>query len=84
MESGTGITLQYDLGQVPARLWASFLASVKWRGQIEMVWGDPASCDLPGFFAAPLLPQEMTFKEKDTVRNINGKTQSQKSLFFKS
>lgn len=58
MESGTGITLQYDLGQVPARLWASFLASVKWRGQIEMVWGDPASCDLPGFFAAPLLPQE--------------------------
>lgn len=47
---------------------------------LHTLWGG-AECTPRG---SPLLPQEMTFKEKDTVRNINGKTQSQKSLFFKS
>lgn len=59
MDPGAAVTFQCDLGQVPAHLWASFLTSVKWRSQIEMVWGAAlpllTSC---GFFATPLLPQE--------------------------
>ena len=59
MDPGAAVIFQCDLGQVPARLWASFLTSVKWRSQIEMVWGAAlpllTSC---GFFATPLLPEE--------------------------
>ena len=30
----------------------------------------------------PLLPQEMTFKEKDTVRNINGELKARKVCIY--